>query len=249
MATWPAHADWLRESGRLTETLSAPVSIGRRTSRNSVLVTVSFMCLRSGTRNAFLIFLCRREGPLGGTPETSVSSTPCWQLFVCAGPSKKHTSESHVSRKERNGRGKLNIGVSASLLGQNVRYNGGRQLKFYPRDPALGRQEDAPRLVTSRSSVDPTRTGAGLGRGQSAAARTRGSLRLLAPSQEHYPIDGAVPRQYACIRRRSLQPIGPFLAEPCRFAPPQRSIATSSCISSAISSRSFHLMKSRKCWR
>ena len=66
----------------LTETSSAPVSIGRRMSRNSVLVTVSFMCLRSGTMSAFLIFLCRREGPSGGTPETSVSSTPWWRLFV-----------------------------------------------------------------------------------------------------------------------------------------------------------------------
>ena len=39
------------------------------------------------------------------------------------------------------------------------------------------------------------------------------------------------------------------LPKPCGFGPPRRSIATSSCIPSVISSRSFHLMKNRKCWR
>jgi len=76
---------------------------------------------------------------------------------------------------------KLKIGVSACLLGQNVRYNGGHQLNHFIRD-ILGQymefvpvcpevecgmpipretlrllgNEDAPRLVTSRSGVDHT---------------------------------------------------------------------------------------------
>ena len=76
---------------------------------------------------------------------------------------------------------KLKIGVSACLLGQNVRYNGGHQLNQFIRD-ILGQymefvpvcpevecgmpipretlrlvgSEDAPRLVTSRSGVDHT---------------------------------------------------------------------------------------------
>lgn len=76
---------------------------------------------------------------------------------------------------------KLKIGVSACLLGQNVRYNGGHQLNHFIRD-VLGQymefvpvcpevecgmpipretlrlvgNEDAPRLVTSRSGVDHT---------------------------------------------------------------------------------------------
>ena len=76
---------------------------------------------------------------------------------------------------------KLKIGVSACLLGQNVRYNGGHQLNHFIRD-VLGQymefvpvcpevecgmpipretlrlvgSEDAPRLVTSRSGVDHT---------------------------------------------------------------------------------------------
>ncbi len=76
---------------------------------------------------------------------------------------------------------KLKIGVSACLLGQNVRYNGGHQLNHFIRD-ILGQymefvpvcpevecgmpipretlrllgNEDAPRLVTSRSGIDHT---------------------------------------------------------------------------------------------
>lgn len=76
---------------------------------------------------------------------------------------------------------KLKIGVSACLLGQNVRYNGGHQLNHFIRD-ILGQymefvpvcpevecglpipretlrlvgSEEAPRLVTSRSGVDYT---------------------------------------------------------------------------------------------
>lgn len=76
---------------------------------------------------------------------------------------------------------KLKIGVSACLLGQNVRYNGGHQLNNFIRD-VLGQymefvpvcpevecgmpipretlrlvgSEDAPRLVTSRTGVDHT---------------------------------------------------------------------------------------------
>ena len=76
---------------------------------------------------------------------------------------------------------KLKIGVSACLLGQNVRYNGGHQLNHFIRD-ILGQymefvpvcpevecglpipretlrlvgSEEAPRLVTSRSGVDHT---------------------------------------------------------------------------------------------
>ena len=76
---------------------------------------------------------------------------------------------------------KLKIGVSACLLGQNVRYNGGHQLNHFIRD-ILGQymdfvpvcpevecgmpipretlrlvgNENAPRLVTSRSGVDHT---------------------------------------------------------------------------------------------
>ncbi len=76
---------------------------------------------------------------------------------------------------------KLKIGVSACLLGQNVRYNGGHQLNHFIRD-ILGQHmdfvpvcpevecgmpipretlrlvgnENAPRLVTSRSGVDHT---------------------------------------------------------------------------------------------
>lgn len=76
---------------------------------------------------------------------------------------------------------KLKIGVSACLLGQNVRYNGGHQLNHFIRD-ILGQymdfvpvcpevecgmpipretlrlvgNEEAPRLVTSRSGIDHT---------------------------------------------------------------------------------------------
>jgi uncharacterized protein YbgA (DUF1722 family)/uncharacterized protein YbbK (DUF523 family) len=76
---------------------------------------------------------------------------------------------------------KLKIGVSACLLGQNVRYNGGHKLNHFIRD-ILGQymefvpvcpevecgmpiprdtlrlvgSEDAPRLVTSRSGIDHT---------------------------------------------------------------------------------------------
>ncbi len=97
---------------------------------------------------------------------------------------------------------KLKIGVSACLLGQNVRYNGGHQLNHFirdilgqymefvpvcpevgmrpahsPRDPAAGGQRGAP-AGDQPQRGRPHRADAVLGRDQGQTARTGGVVRL-----------------------------------------------------------------------